>query len=482
MQIIKSRVKKGITRRWLLNNLAVFLLTLIIIDLVIIITIQNYYYGSAEQYMSTKLNSVVSVLSRYSQDATKNINTEIRNITETFSDKDKMELLAIDSKGKITLSSSGFSQESYSQTPDYYAMMNDYNEAMETGNIAGFTGRRENGERIMAISYPISSISSDYSAIRIVASLNEIDNQIFSITIAVTIICIAVLFLISISAIYFIGTIVRPIKQLSATASDKFAKGDFSARIPKQNNDEIGELCDVINKMAEELSKTEAMKNEFISSVSHELRTPLTAIKGWAETLSFENDPQTQRKGIDVIINETQRLSQMVEELLDFSRIQGGHFTLNKQTTDILAELGDAVIMYVQKCEKEGIKLHYSEPEMLPFVYGDKNRLRQVFINIIDNAIKYSKENGSITIKAFESGGNIVVSVADDGVGISEQDLPKIKTKFYKANHSKRGSGIGLAVADEIIAMHGGTLELTSKENVGTTVTITLPVSDGTQN
>ncbi|MBQ7132355.1 MAG: HAMP domain-containing histidine kinase [Oscillospiraceae bacterium] len=478
----KVRVKKGITRRWLFNNLGIFLLTLIIIDLIIIFTIQNYYYGSAEQYMVSKLNSVVSVLSRYSQDASKNINTEIRTITETFSDKDKMELLAIDSKGRISLSSSGFNQESYSEIPDYYLTMDDYNEAVENGVVSSFTGKRENGERIMAVSYPISSISPDYSAIRIVASLSEIDNQIFSITIAVTLICLVILFLIGISGIYFIGSIVRPVKQLSTTASNKFAKGDFSARIPKQNNDEIGELCDVINQMAEELSKTEAMKNEFISSVSHELRTPLTAIKGWAETLSFENDPETQKKGIEVIINETQRLSQMVEELLDFSRIQGGHFTLNSETTDILAELGDAVIMYVQKCEKEGLRLHYSEPEMLPFVYGDKNRLRQVFINIIDNAIKYSRENGNITIKAFESGNNIVVSIADDGVGISKSDLPKIKTKFYKANHSKRGSGIGLAVADEIITMHGGTLELQSEENVGTTVTITLPAMKSPSN
>ncbi len=477
----KKYAGKGITRRWIFNNLGVFLLTLVIIDLIIIFTVQNYYYSSAEQYMVSKLNSVVSVLSRYSQDATKNINTEIRTITETFSDKDKMELLAIDASGEITLSSSGFNQESFSDIPDYYMVMDDYHEAMETGKSQSFTGKRENGERIMAISYPISSISSDYSAIRIVASLNEIDEQILSLTIAVTAICVVILFLVGLSGIYFIGTIVRPVKQLSTTAASKFAKGDFSARIPKQNNDEIGELCDVINQMAEELSKTEAMKNEFISSVSHELRTPLTAIKGWAETLNYENDPETQRKGIEVIINETQRLSQMVEELLDFSRIQGGHFTLNKENTDILAELGDAVIMYVQKCKSEGIRIHYSEPEMLPFVYGDKNRLRQVFINIIDNAIKYSKENGNVTIKVYENNGNIVVSISDDGLGISAADLPKIKTKFYKANHSKRGSGIGLAVADEIVQMHGGTLELDSTENVGTTVTITLPAAPKAQ-
>ena len=260
--------------------------------------------------------------------------------------------------------------------------------------------------------------------------------------------------------------------------------GDFSERIENNSNDEIGDLCTAINHMADELSATEAMKNEFISSVSHERRTPLTAIKGWAETLMLngEENPDTMKKGIRVIVAETERLSQMVEELLDFSRMQSGHFTLQNENMDILAELCDAVLIYSEKARRENIEIIYDEPEMLPFVFGDKNRIRQVFINIIDNAVKYSsKEGGTVTVKAYESGENVVVSVTDTGVGIKESDLAKVKTKFYKANHTRRGSGIGLAVADEIIGMHGGTLEISSKgEGKGTTVTITLPAKKQT--
>ena len=241
------------------------------------------------------------------------------------------------------------------------------------------------------------------------------------------------------------------------------------------DNDEIGDLCDAINHMAKELSTAEEMKNEFISSVSHELRTPLTAIKGWAETIYTENDPETIHKGMNVIISETERLSQMVEELLDFSRMQSGHFTLQKATMDVLAELGDAVLIYMDKAAKDNIRISYDEPEMLPFLYGDKNRIRQVFINIIDNAIKYSDPGGQVHIEATERQGNVVVSVSDTGCGIKASDLPKIKEKFYKPNHTRRGSGIGLAVADEIITAHGGKLDITSEEGLGTTVTITLP-------
>ena len=255
-----------------------------------------------------------------------------------------------------------------------------------------------------------------------------------------------------------------------------YASGDFRERIEKTKEDEIGELADAINYMATELENSDKVKNEFISSVSHELRTPLTAIKGWSETaLEMPDDPETVQKAMRVITGETQRLSEMVEELLDFSRIQDGRFTLRKETCDILAELGEAVLIYTERAKSLGLELKYYEPQMLPFVYGDRARLRQVFINIIDNAVKYSNPGGTVSVEAYEQKGDIVVLVSDTGVGISSDDLPKVKTKFYKANHTRRGSGIGLAVANEIVEMHGGSLIINSVLGKGTTVMITLP-------
>lgn len=166
----------------------------------------------------------------------------------------------------------------------------------------------------------------------------------------------------------------------------------------------------------------------------------------------------------------------MVEELLDFSRIQNGRFSLVFQKMDLLAELGEAVLMYTEKARREDIQIIYNEPEMLPILYGDKNRLRQVFINVIDNAIKYSDPGDTVKIDAFVQGDGIVITVADTGCGISPEDLPKIKTKFFKANQTRRGSGIGLAVANEIIQMHKGSIEIESTLNVGTTVLIRLPL------
>lgn len=462
--------RKSITKRWIVNNLGVIVLALIVIELVVIYAIQSYYYSSAKQYLVSKINAVTSVLSIHSQDSSANFSAEVRNMLETFNEKDKIELMAINSKGRVVLTSSGFS-------PDEDYVMPDYEDAMELGE-GSYIGRLSSeGEKVLAVSVPLSSFNSEYSSVRMVTSLTEIDNTIKGYIIFVTAVCSTIILIIIVTGLYFARSIVKPIRQISGITR-KFAMGDFSVRIQSNTDDEIGELCTAINHMADELSSAEAMKNEFISSVSHELRTPLTAIKGWAETLMVDGgeNPDTMKKGVGVIVNETERLQQMVEELLDFSRMQNGHFTLQNSNMDILAELGDAVLMYSDKARREQIKIIYDEPEMLPVVFGDKNRIRQVFINVIDNALKYSNSGDTVTIKADVKDGRIRVSVKDTGCGIKESDLAKVKTKFYKANHTRRGSGIGLAVADEIIAMHGGKLEIYSPgEGKGTKVTITLP-------
>ena len=167
----------------------------------------------------------------------------------------------------------------------------------------------------------------------------------------------------------------------------------------------------------------------------------------------------------------------MVEELLDFSRLQSGRLKLNLTKLDLVAELSDAVLMFTERAKQEGIELIYDEPmDILP-IMGDANRLRQVFVNILDNALKYSDSGDSVTVLIQPADTNAVIFIRDTGIGITQQDLPKIKTRFYKANATRRGSGIGLAVADEIVSMHGGSLELDSREGVGTTVRISLPLS-----
>lgn len=460
-----------ITRRWLVNNLGVISIMLFAVVISGTVFVRSYYYGTARQYLTSRINMISSILQRSYNDPAASFSAEVRSIVENWSEKDKMELMVVDRRGRIGLTSSGF------VPAESLDSMEDFSQAVSSGTSGYYTGKISSGENVMAVCLMLPDNDLGYSAVRLVSSMERIDRSVSMIALILIVICFAILILMFASGLYFIKSIVIPVRQIGSTAR-RYAIGDFSVRITKKNDDEIGELCDIVNHMASELALSEQMKNEFISSVSHELRTPLTAIKGWAETVgSMPDDSETIAKGMRVITSESERLSRMVEDLLDFSRMQNGKFSLNKNTMDILAELGDAVLIYAEKAKREGISIIYDEPDMLPFVYGDRNRLRQVFVNVIDNAIKYSDKGGIVSVQATMSDArHIEVDVSDTGCGISPQDLPKVKTKFYKANHTRRGSGIGLAVADEIVALHGGKLEIFSEQGVGTTVTITLPV------
>ena len=463
--------KSNITRRWLINNLGVISIMLFVLVVLGTLFVRSYYYSSARQYLTSRMNMVSNILQSSYNDPATSFSAEVRSTVENWSEKNRMELMVVSSKGNVGLTSSGFVPE------ESLDEMVDYTEAVESGSSGYYTGRLSSGEKIMAVCILLPENDAGYSAIRMVSSLEAVNKHIHGITLVLSVVCLTILGLMFFSGLYFVKSIVIPVRQIGSTAR-RYAMGDFSVRITKKNDDEIGDLCDTVNHMASELALSEQMKNEFISSVSHELRTPLTAIKGWAETIgTMPDDAETVAKGMRVITTESERLSEMVEELLDFSRMQNGRFSLNKATMDVLAELGDAVLIYTEKAKKEGITVVYDEPDMLPFICGDKNRIRQVFINVIDNAIKYSDKDGLVSIQAgMEDSDHIRIDVSDTGCGISKHDLPKIKTKFYKANHTRRGSGIGLAVADEIVAMHGGQLDITSEQNVGTTVTIILPV------
>ncbi len=464
----KRGARHSIATRWMANTLSVVAVLLVIANVSIYYFTRQYYYGSAESYVLSEANATASVLARLYEDLAVNYSTEVREIIESFEKKEQMEMMSINKSGEVTLTSSGFS-------PDDSYYMPDYEAALKSDDGVGVFCGLDSGENILAVTVMIAQPSSSYNALRFVASMSMVDRQLSQIMLIALGISVGIILTVIFTGMYFVKSICVPLLEISGTAQ-KLAKGDFSERIAITNDDEIGELARVFNDMADELENSEAIKNDFISSVSHELRTPLTAIKGWSETLALGYDEDTFRKGMKVITGETSRLEGMVEDLLDFSRIQNGRFTLQMDNVDIIAELDDALLIYIEKARSEGKTISYNEPEFLSIVYGDKNRLRQVFINIIDNALKYTDAGGNVDISAVQLDSALAITVSDNGCGIAASDLPKVKTKFYKANSTRRGSGIGLAVADEIVSMHGGSLDIESELNVGTKVTITLPL------
>lgn len=430
-------VKKGITRRWIFNGLGVIVALLVVLEVAFAVVIRSYFYQRVETSLYTRAKSLSDMLTSYAEEPGFDFENSAREFVERFPDKEKMELQIISAGGTVLVSSTGF-LPAEEKMPDFNMAIRSSNPHLDAGEGI-WRGKNAAGETITAMTIVIRD-GNDIAvgAIRYLVSMEKINSQILLLITIMLLFGIAVIFFVMLSSSYFVSSIVNPIRDIGQAAR-KIALGDYDSRIDKRYDDEIGELCDTINYMAGEIAAAEKTQNDFISSVSHELRTPLTAIKGWSETLrqGGAGDQELMEKGLDVISSEAERLSGIVEELLDFSRMQGGHMTMKFGKMDVLAELEEAVVLFRDRAKRENLELTYVEVEKLPPIMGDRDRLKQVFINILDNAIKYSNPGGSIRVEAADMGNHVQIVVSDNGVGISKEDLPNIKNKFYKANRTR---------------------------------------------
>lgn len=277
---------------------------------------------------------------------------------------------------------------------------------------------------------------------------------------------------------HYIRSILVPLGEIIEKAQ-MIANGSYGIQIQAKYDDEIGDLAQTINEMSLKISENEKIQREFISSLSHELRTPLTAITGWSETLlSTDKLDSDTLRGVRIIHREAERLTGMVVDLLDFTRIQDGRMTLSMEKVDIRAEFEDTIFMFGSRLSEEGITLKYVDNEQdIPEISCDPQRLQQVFLNILNNAVKHGGEGRRIDASIHYQDDCVAVCVRDYGPGIPEDELALVKKKFYKGSSKARGSGIGLAVSDEIVHMHGGELILENALGGGTLVTVRLPAS-----
>jgi signal transduction histidine kinase len=296
------------------------------------------------------------------------------------------------------------------------------------------------------------------------------------VTAAVIILLVMCVYVVLVN-LWFRSFVTDPLGKLTAF-SRRIADGKYGSQEEVVIDNEIGDLTGAINDMSKKIALADKTRTEFISQISHELRTPLTAITGWSETIAY--DPAVQGdslRGINIITKEAERLTRMVAELLEFTRIQDGRFNLRIELIDIAAELEDALFTYGEIMRQAGISIHYDPPENeIPLIPGDPERLKQVFCNLLDNAAKHG-EGEDIDVSLEEDGDEVTIRFRDYGHGIPEDELPHVKEKFYKGSSKNRGTGIGLSVCDEIISRHNGTLDIRNAEGGGCEVVITLPMS-----
>ncbi len=463
----------GLRRRWLMNTVGVVCSLGLVCVIVVTVAFAGYYYSGMRSDMSYRAETTTDFFADYINQSYNVYYQSCINYANSFESKNAIDLQIISAQGNMIASS-------YGVWSGHSPTTSDISGALTTGSISVYIGRDPStGERIIAVSSPmVYSNGEVIGVLRYVTSTRLVDRQILKIALFSLGALAVITGIIILSSNYYIRTILVPMGEITEKAK-RIASGSYGIQIQTKYNDEIGELADTINEMSVQINRNEVMQRDFISSLSHELRTPLTALTGWSETLlaSESLDPETLR-GMKIISREAKRLTEMVEGLLDFNRIQDDRMTLNIREVDIRGEFEDTVYMYSSRLTQDGIQLHYLDnDEDIPEIPCDPERMRQVFLNILDNAAKHGGEGKRIEASVNCEGGEVIFRIRDHGPGIPEDELPLVKKKFYKGSSKARGTGIGLAVCDEIVQMHGGSLTLENAQGGGTLVTVALPTT-----
>ena len=469
---------QGLRRRWLAGSIVPVAAILLLVGVLISVGFASNYYNSARSTLRAKASSGADYFNTYVMTGYKEYYRSATLYAATFDESDRIELQFLNSAGRVEVTTRGLTAGTYPGTPEVAR-------SVESGTVQDFVGLDETtGERIIAASSLLKYNGQVVGVMRYVTGIGELDRQVFLTVLVVCGVMAAVICLIFLSSSIFINNVVAPVSAVSEAAK-RISGGSYGIQIPNKYTDEMGVLVDNINDMSLKISQSEKMESEFISSVSHELRTPLTAINGWGETLLEDEscDAQQLRRGVQIILKESRRLTNMVEELLDFSKMTDGRFTLQVEDTDLQAELEDAVYTYRELFRQDGISLEYTSDKALydEPITGDPERLKQVFCNVLDNAAKHGGSGKRIVVHLTQQEGEYIISIRDFGPGIPEAELPYVKQKFYKGSSRARGSGIGLAVCDEIVHLHGGQFDIANAAGGGAVVTIRLPLKRETE-
>ena len=461
----------GLRRRWIVSSILPVITILVLIAALVSIALGSNYYANARSALEAKATAGTDYFNTYAMTSYDEYFRSATLYANSFEDSASIELQFLDRNGHVEVSTRSLMTGSKPGTKDII-------DALTSGRVSSFRGvDPATGEKIIAASGLLKFNGRVVGVMRFVTATRNLDSQVLLTVLIILAIMAAVIFVIVISSLLLINNVVAPVSAVSEAAK-QISGGSYGYQIPNRYADEMGELVDNINDMSLKIGENEKLQSEFISSVSHELRTPLTAINGWGETLLADDgsDPEALRRGLNIIVKESGRLTNMVEELLDFSKMADGRFALHLEQMDLQAEFEDAVYTYREVFKQQGITLDYHSDGVYDEpITADPERLKQVFCNVLDNAAKHGGAGKRIDVDMTQEGDSYVVRIRDYGPGIPPAEVPFVKQKFYKGSSKARGSGIGLAVCDEIVRLHGGTFDIANAEGGGAVVTICIP-------
>lgn len=376
----------GIKERMIGSYLFIIIFTVVIIESFLIFSISRYYYKNMENMVSNQIKVSVDFYNSYL--ASSSLKKNISDNADIFWKNTSAEVQVIDVSGRMLMDSIGNFIPGKVKGEDIKDALN--------GELGiSIKTDKKTSEKVLYVSKALKSNRKVEGVLRFVTSLSEVDMIIEKISFMLIFIGIAVIIMAGIISVFISNSITRPLREVTAMAR-KMASGRFNERIEKKRDDEIGELFDALNFMADEILKNEKLKNEFVASVSHELRTPLTSIKGWASTMRTGDfsDKEELQTGLEIIENESDRLTKMVEELLDFSKFISGKITLKKDYVDIKNTIEYIKKQFSLRAWRQNINFSVKVQDNMPLILLDENRIKQVLNNLLDNAFKFTQEGG----------------------------------------------------------------------------------------
>lgn len=461
-------MKNSISNRLRNDFTLLTLMVVLVTDVFLILGIKEFYYKSIESQLVNRLE--ISMDYYYKNFADRSLESLVSDEVDLLFSEVPSEIQILDKDGIILMDNIGITDSNPITTSDI--------KDADTKNYGTWIGKNTSrNEFVIAVTSKIENSNNEtIGYLRYISSLSSQNRVIINKAIAILAFSAVIMVIAITAATYIADTIVKPIRELTTIAS-LYIDGQYKSRANINTGDEIESLADALNTLADEIINKDKIKNDFISSISHELRTPLTSIKGWAVVLKDSLDnKEIMEDGLSIIEKESDRLSKMVEDLLDFSRFISGRITLDKDTFNITSTVVSVAKQMKLRASLNGLEfITEIYPDMVITV-GDENRIKQILINLLDNAIKFTSEKGWVRIKTTVEDDNFVILVSDNGVGISKEEINLVKEKFYKGRHSKSHSGLGLSISEEIAKLHGGSLEIFSEENIGTVVKVKIPI------
>ncbi|MFQ7312028.1 MAG: sensor histidine kinase [Sellimonas sp.] len=351
----------------------------------------------------------------------------------------------------------------------------------ESGNDQYLSGTYHGyfDEDVVTIITPVTKGFSTNGYLLLHKPLSVYDARHHSVMNAVYITLLAIYVL---SFVLFLGIhffIYMPLRKITEAAK-QYASGNLEYEIPVYFQDEIGYLSASLNYMASHLKDMEDYQKKFVANVSHDFRSPLTSIKGYVEAMADGTiPPELQGKYLNIILFETERLTDLTRDLLTLNEFDTKDLLLNKESFDIHEVIKNVAASFEGTCTKRKISIELLLASQILNVHADRRKIQQVLYNLLDNAIKFSNPNSSVTVETTERGEKVFVSVRDYGIGIPKEDLNRIWERFYKSDLSrgkdKKGTGLGLAIVKEIIQAHNENINVISTEGVGTEFIFSLP-------